>query len=306
MNERTCFKTRQEEYVQAVEEQLERSLGTPDGKRAHYGVLIEAMGYSLLGAGKRLRAMLCLEFCRLGCGEWRRALPFAAAVEEIHAYSLIHDDLPCMDDDVLRRGKPSCHVRYGEWGALLAGDALLTLAFESALRDCDAEAVGAERMVRALRLLAQSAGCDGMVGGQVLDLQAEANGIRDGELLREMHALKTGALIRASCGMGAILGGMDGERLRGALRYADEIGLAFQITDDILDETSTPEEMGKSVGKDKESGKTTYVTLYGISRAKEEAEACTERAKAVLSEMGVPRTEPFLYELAERIVTRSH
>lgn len=306
MNEGACFKARQEEYVRAVEGQLERSLGAPGGERGHYSVLIEAMGYSLLGAGKRLRAMLCLEFCRLGCGEWRRALPFAAAVEEVHAYSLIHDDLPCMDDDVLRRGKPSCHVRYGEWCALLAGDALLTLAFESALRDCDMAAVGAERAVQALRLLAQSAGCDGMVGGQALDLQAEESGARDGALLHETHALKTGALIRASCGMGAILGGKDGERLSGALRYADEIGLAFQITDDILDETSTPEEMGKSVGKDKKSGKTTYVTLYGIDRAREEAQACAGRAKAALLEMGVPRTEPFLYELAERIVTRSH
>lgn len=303
MSENGTFEARSLEYRQAVERQLETAVGSGRGQ---YAMLIEAMRYSLLGAGKRMRAMLCLEFCFLGCGDWHRALPFAAAVEQIHAYSLIHDDLPCMDDDDLRRGKPSCHVRYGEWGALLAGDALNTLAFESVLRDCDYSLVGYERTLRALELLARSAGADGMVGGQVIDLQCEKSGSVEEHTLRTMYALKTGALIRAACGMGAIVGGMDEEHLAGCLRYADEVGLAFQIADDILDEISTPQQLGKSIGKDRASGKATSVTLYGIDRAREMAQACVSHAKETLAEMGIPKENGFLYELADRAAARSH
>ena len=294
------FEERRREYGAAIERELDEGIGKSEGEL--YQTVTDAMRYAALGGGKRLRGMLTLEFCRLGCGEYSRALPFAGAIEMIHAYSLIHDDLPCMDNDVLRRGKPTCHVQFGEANALLAGDGLLTRAFESALSRCDWTRIGYERGVRALSLLAQMAGADGMVGGQVIDLRFEKEGGVTIDILRRLHALKTGALIRAACGMGALVGGMDEKRIELADRYARELGLAFQIVDDVLDETSTPEELGKSIGKDKKSGKTTYVTLYGIEGAMQLAHECTGRAEGLMREMGIE--DGFLLQLTRLVAER--
>lgn len=296
------FLSVQQRYIEQIEAALEGAIGVEE--ETLYGVVQEAMRYSTLGGGKRLRGMLCLELCRLGCGEYERAVPFAAAIEMIHAYSLIHDDLPCMDNDELRRGKPSCHVRFGEANALLAGDALLTRAFEYALRECDYAAMGYERGVRGALTLAQCAGLDGMIGGQAIDLRFENTRQMTPEVLGTLHALKTGALIRAACLMGGIAGGMDEGQLELCEKYAAQIGLAFQIMDDILDVTATSEELGKPVGSDRSSGKTTYVVLYGVEESRKMAQECVQEAKKCLHDLHIE--EPFLYDVAEMVISRTH
>ncbi len=241
-------------------------------------IVSEAMKYSVRNGGKRIRPMLTLEFCK-ACGvEPRKALPFACAVEMIHTYSLIHDDLPCMDDDDYRRGKPSCHIAFGEANALLAGDALLTLAFETAAR----ADVAAENVVRAVKELSYSAGILGMVGGQVLDLQNENKALTLPEL-EQIHNLKTGELIRVACVLGCVAAGADEEKIKAAESYAKGIGLTFQIVDDILDVTSDAETLGKPIGSDAENQKTTYVSLLGIEKSKEVAAELTQKAKAALA-----------------------
>ena len=234
--------------------------------------LFEAMEYSLLAGGKRLRPIFAFEFCRLCGADWKKAAPFAAALEMIHTYSLIHDDLPCMDNDDFRRGRPTNHKVYGEAMAFLAGDALLTDAFTVA---STAEVKDLEDMRTAIGVLSECAGSLGMVGGQVLDIQAEQREISEQEIL-DIQSRKTGALIQAACALGAIAGGATQEQFEAACQFAAGIGLAFQIRDDILDVIGTREEMGKGVGTDEK--KNTFVRLYGLNKAEQLVQKYTNYA----------------------------
>ena len=259
--------------------------------------VVEAMKYSLINGGKRLRPVLCLEFAKACGGDRFDALDFACAVEYIHTYSLIHDDLPCMDDDDMRRGKPSCHKHFGEATALLAGDALLTHAFQIV--------AGAElddsKIALACGLLAQNAGVQGMVGGQVIDLKYESES-PDLRQLLSVHRLKTGALISAACLLGCIAAGADDKKIAAASAYAYDLGVAFQIKDDILDVTGSSEELGKPVGSDEDNNKTTYVSLRGIENAQKDVEKLTSAAISRLSEF---QNTEFLEALSRYLVNRN-
>lgn len=259
--------------------------------------VVEAMKYSLVNGGKRLRPVLCLEFAKACGGDRFDALDFACAVEYIHTYSLIHDDLPCMDDDDMRRGKPSCHKQFGEATALLAGDALLTHAFQIV--------AGAElddsKIALACGLLAQNAGVQGMVGGQVIDLKYESES-PDLRQLLSVHRLKTGALISAACLLGCIAAGADDKKIAAASAYAYDLGVAFQIKDDILDVTGSSEELGKPVGSDEDNNKTTYVSLRGIENAQKDVEMLTSAAISRLSEF---QNTEFLEALSRYLVNRN-
>lgn len=237
--------------------------------------LFEAMEYSLLAGGKRLRSALVFEFCRLVGGDWKKALPFGAAIEMIHTYSLIHDDLPCMDDDDFRRGKPTNHKVYGEALAILAGDALLTDAFTAAAT----AQLPPDAVVQAIQVLSECAGSLGMVGGQVLDIQAQDRMLTEQEVL-DIQTRKTGALIRAACAMGAIAGGATQQQYDAACQYAAGLGLAFQIRDDMLDVIGSAAELGKSVGTDQE--KNTFVRLYGLEKCEELVKTYTDYALSAL------------------------
>lgn len=259
--------------------------------------VVKAMKYSLSNGGKRLRPVLCLEFAR-ACGADRfDALDFACAVEYIHTYSLIHDDLPCMDDDDMRRGKPSCHKEFGEATALLAGDALLTHAFQIL--------AGAElddkKIALACGLLAQNAGVQGMVGGQVIDLKYESE-TPDLQQLLSVHRLKTGALISAACLLGCIAAGADDEKIAAASTFAYDLGVAFQIKDDILDVVGSTEALGKPVGSDAENNKTTYVTVRGMENAQKDVEMLTS---AAVSRLNAFENTDFLKTLALYLVNRN-
>lgn len=244
--------------------------------------LIDSMEYSLMCGGKRIRPLLTLLFCEL-CGEdAKKALPFACAVEMIHTYSLIHDDMPCMDDDDYRRGKPSNHKVYGEDIATLSGDALQSLAFEIMTSDDVANSISPKNALKAANTLAKYCGVLGMVGGQVIDIQNEGKKA-DITILQEMDEKKTAALIKASCEMGCIVAGADEAKINAATQYAHSIGIAFQIVDDILDVTSTSEELGKPVGSDSENDKSTYVSLLGIDKCRELVKELTESAINSLS-----------------------
>ena len=238
-------------------------------------VLYDAMQYSVLGGGKRLRAILALEFCRLCCGDFEKAAPFASAVEMVHAYSLIHDDLPSMDNDDFRRGKPTNHKVFGEGMAILAGDALLSDAFT-----CVASAdLPAKDIAFAVSVLAENIGSLGMVGGQVLDIMSEERELTEQEVL-DIQSRKTGALINASCALGVIAGGGTQAQLQAACSFAGLLGLAFQIRDDMLDVIGTQEEMGKGVGTD--ATKNTFVRLYGLEKCEELVEKYTAQAISYL------------------------
>lgn len=268
-----------EKYQTLIETALKNYL--PQGKYTEQ-TLIDSMEYSLMCGGKRIRPLLTLLFCEM-CGEdIEIALPYACAVEMIHTYSLIHDDLPCMDDDDFRRSKPSNHKVYGEDMATLAGDAMQSLAFEIMLCDATIQKVGADKAVKAAFTLAKYCGVLGMVGGQVIDIEHEnkAAGI---EILSEMDEKKTAALIKASCEMGCIIAGADETKVKAASTYAHNIGVAFQIVDDILDVTSTSESLGKPVGSDSENNKSTYVSLLGIDKCKELVTTLTNEALDALS-----------------------
>ena len=244
-------------------------------------VVSEAMRYSLEGGGKRIRPYLVLEFCRLCGADDEAALPFAAAVEMIHTYSLIHDDLPCMDDDDLRRGKPACHVRFGYANALLAGDGLLTLAFETLTK----APLPAERIVDACGVLAAAAGHLGMIGGQTMDLENEGKDISP-QILRRTDALKTVELIRAACLLGCIAAQSSPAQRDAAAQFAQGLGMAFQIVDDILDVTSDTATLGKPVGSDETQHKNTYVSFFGLDGARAEAERYTAEAVHALEIFG--------------------
>ena len=259
--------------------------------------LYKAMEYSLLGGGKRLRPIFAFEFCRLCGRDWKDAAPFAAAVEMIHTYSLIHDDLPCMDDDDLRRGKPSCHVAFGEAIALLAGDALQTLAFETLARNTSLEPA---QVLQAVRELAAAAGSRGMVGGQTVDIEGTAQTV---EQLTGMCMMKTGALIKCAVRLGCLSVGADEASMAQADIYADAIGLAFQIRDDILDVIGSTEELGKPVGSDAEQQKATFATVLGTERAQSLAEKLTRTALDALKQLNVAEDDP-LYEMTVELCSR--
>ena len=249
--------------------------------REEYKVLTDSMKYSLEAGGKRIRPLLCMAFATL-CGlSAEKALYPACAVECIHTYSLIHDDLPCMDDDDMRRGKPSNHVVFGEDTALLAGDALLTLAFEILSSEKNIENIGDKASVKCVNTLSVLSGARGMVGGQVIDLALEKTE-GDTDTVKLMHSLKTAALIKSACVMGCIAAGADDEKIKAASDYAESIGLQFQIVDDILDVTSTTDVLGKPVNSDLENNKTNMVSLMGIDRCRELARNLTDIAKESL------------------------
>ncbi|MBE6530187.1 MAG: polyprenyl synthetase family protein [Ruminococcaceae bacterium] len=239
-------------------------------------ILLDAERYSLFAGGKRIRPTLVLEFCRLFGGREASALPFAAAVEMIHTYSLIHDDLPCMDDDDLRRGKPTNHKVFGDAIALLAGDALLTGAFEVAATNTD---VAPEVATMATAYLAANAGRYGMIGGQVMDIEGERRKLSPEELLK-LHSLKTGALINASCVLGALAAGVtpNDSAMEKVILYAEKIGLAFQIVDDLLDVTGDEKMLGKKTGADQEHEKNTFLSFYSVDEAQFYADRLTAEA----------------------------
>ncbi|MGN0489200.1 MAG: polyprenyl synthetase family protein [Ruminococcus sp.] len=243
--------------------------------------LISSMEYSLKAGGKRIRPTLVLEFSRVCGGTDEVAMPFACALEMIHTYSLIHDDLPCMDNDDMRRGKPSNHIVYGEDIALLAGDALQSLAFETMSKADTVSNSGAEIAVKCINILSNYCGAVGMVGGQVIDLEHE-NKETTIDVITQMHHKKTGGLIKAACEMGCVCGNADNEKILSARKYGENIGLAFQIMDDILDVTSTGEKLGKPIGSDKENNKSTYVSLLGIDKCRELVEKYTSSAISAL------------------------
>ena len=247
-----------------------------------YKVIFDSMRYSVENGGKRVRPLLTLLFCDACGGDVKKALPVAEAVEYIHTYSLIHDDLPCMDNDDFRRGKPSNHKVYGEAFALLAGDGLLTAAFERISDFHKAGLYSADVAVNAVYTLSHLAGSRGMIGGQVIDLINEDNADADIDSLMLMDNLKTGALIEAACVMGCIVAEADEAKKKAAAEFAKKIGLAFQIKDDILDVTSTLEKLGKMVGSDEQNGKSTYVTLLGVDKCQELVDKLTEEAMSAL------------------------
>ena len=252
--------------------------------------LFEAVEYSLLAGGKRLRPVFAFEFCRMCGADWKNAAPFAAAIEMIHTYSLIHDDLPCMDNDDYRRGRLTNHKVYGEAMAILAGDALLTDAFAVASTAGIAEAVG---------VLAECAGSLGMVGGQVLDIMSEERVLTEQEVI-DIQTRKTGALINAACVTGAMAGGASNEQIAAAGKFAGALGLAFQIRDDMLDVIGNAQELGKAVGVDE--GKNTFVRLYGLEKCEELVQKYTTIAIDALSAF---ENTQFMAELSKSLTCRT-
>lgn len=262
-----------------------------------YDGLLESMHYSLTAGGKRIRPTLVLEFCRISGGDIEKALPVACAIEMLHTYSLIHDDLPCMDNDDLRRGKPTNHVVYGECTATLAGDALQAEAFGTIARS----ELPAENKIACVEILADAVGSDGMCAGQYLDMVGESKILTESEL-DDINSRKTGALLIAACRMGVAAAGGSGEMLEAAAHYGACVGAAFQIRDDILDVISTSEELGKPVGSDAQEHKNTYMALLGEERCMEMVEKLTNKAKSALC--GTFNDTKFLCDLADSMVTR--
>lgn len=287
-----------EEYIQLINKRLSEIIPACD-----FGedIVHEAMKYSLNIGGKRIRPVLVLEFCRICGGKIEDAVDFACALEMVHTYSLIHDDLPCMDDDDMRRGKPSCHIKYGEAFALLAGDGLLTRAF-GVIANSSLARKNPIVAVNAVSALSYLAGCNGMIGGQVVDLVNEDKNA-ELETLEVLDRLKTGALIKCSAILGCLCAGADEEKTYACVSYAEKIGHAFQIIDDILDVTGDEEALGKPIGSDAECGKSTYVSLLGLDKSREYAGELTRQA---LDAIKIFKEEScFLEELAISLTERN-
>lgn len=282
-------------YARLVDARLEALL-PPDSREPVE--LHRAMRYSCLSPGKRLRPALCMQSCVAAGGRPEDALDAACAIEMVHAFSLIHDDLPCIDDDDLRRGRPTCHIVFGEAIATLAGDALFALAFDTLAR----AGYAPERLALALLELTTATGSDGLVGGEAMDVLGEG-GPADPEVLRIIHERKTGSLIAAACAIGGVLAGAAAETVANLRAYGRAIGLAFQIVDDVLNETSTVEELGKAAGSDQDRGKLTYPRLFGLEASRHEAERLTARAIQELEGLG-PEAEP-LRDLARDALART-
>lgn len=285
------------EYKALVESALERSFAGAAGMPLEG--LAEAMRYSLLAGGKRIRPMLVLEFCRISGGEINAALPVACAIEMLHTYSLIHDDLPCMDNDDLRRGKPTNHVVYGECTATLAGDALQAEAFHTIL----STELPADVRAECARLLAEAAGENGICGGQQLDMEGEGKVLTKEELM-DINDRKTSAMIHAACLMGVTCGGGNAQQRAAAAQYAKALGLAFQIRDDMLDVISTEAELGKPIGSDAREGKNTFMALYGLERCGAYVHELSEQAAAAVD--GVFADSAFLQQLARSLADRKN
>lgn len=284
------------EYKSLIDEKLAEYF-MPAG--LPYDGLLESMRYSLTAGGKRIRPILVLEFCRISGGDIQKALPVACAIEMLHTYSLIHDDLPCMDNDDLRRGKPTNHVVYGECTAVLAGDALQAEAFSTILRS----ELPAEVRANCAEILADAVGSDGMCAGQFLDMKGE-NMVLSEDELNEINSRKTGALLIAACRMGVAAAGGSDEQLEAAALFGAAIGAAFQIRDDILDVISTDEALGKPVGSDAKENKNTSMALYGQERCMQMIRRLTESAKSLLG--GAFTDTDFLCGLADSMVTRDN
>lgn len=282
------------EYKNLVDSKLSEFFN-PSGMS--YDGLLESMRYSLTAGGKRIRPTLVLEFCRISGGDVEKALPVACAIEMLHTYSLIHDDLPCMDNDDLRRGKPTNHVVYGECTATLAGDALQAEAFGTIARS----ELPAENKIACVEILADAVGSDGMCAGQYLDMVGESKRLTEEEL-DDINSRKTGALLIAACRMGVAAAGGSGEMLEAAAHYGACVGAAFQIRDDILDVISTSEELGKPIGSDAQEHKNTYMALLGESKCMEMIEKLTNQSKSALC--GAFDDTKFLCDLADSMVTR--
>lgn len=283
------------QYQRQIEDYLEGCFG---GKPA-YASLYEAMRYSLLAGGKRIRPVLVLAFCEALGGNVEQALPLAAAIEMVHTYSLIHDDLPSMDNDDLRRGRPTNHKVYGECMAILAGDALQAAAFEQVL----SADLPAQRRAEAALVLARAAGPDGMVAGQVLDMEGEERQLSLEEIAR-MNGLKTGCLLEGACLMGVAAAGGTERQKQAARDYAQAVGLAFQVRDDMLDVTSDAQTMGKSVGKDAAQNKSTFVSLLGLEKCGQVVLEQTEKAKEALRGIGIETA--FFDALADYLAGRGN
>ena len=281
------------QYVHAIEQYLNEQCFQYESEPQK--ILFSAMRYSLLAGGKRLRPIFVFDFCKMCGGDWRRAIPFAAAVEMIHTYSLIHDDLPCMDNDDYRRGMPTNHKVYGEAIAVLAGDGLLTAAFS-----CLAKAgFTAQTRIRAVEVLADCAGELGMVGGQVLDMQSEERQCTDQEVIA-IQTRKTGALIRAACVLGVLAAEGSEAQINAAGIFASHLGLAFQIRDDMLDLIGNAQELGKAVGADE--GKNTFVQLYGLSKCAQLVNSHTEQA---INALQLFKNTEFMITLANSLTSRT-
>lgn len=290
------FKEWFKEKVRIVDEYLEQAI---EEKENPQKIIYEAMNYSLLSGGKRLRPVLFLAAYELFREDIKEALPYACAMEMIHTYSLIHDDLPAMDNDDYRRGRLSNHKKFGEATAILAGDGLLNKAFETGLEA--AIKSGNLNGVKALKIIADSSGTEGMIGGQVIDMDGE-NIIRSLEDLKYMYSLKTGAIIKSSIKAGAVLAGAGQEETKALENYAEKIGLAFQIEDDILDVTGTQEKLGKAIGSDAVNNKITYLTFKSIDEARKDIEGLTLEAVNSLTIFGGKAR--YLIELAKYLVGR--
>ena len=260
------------------------------------------MRYGVLDGGKRLRPLLVLAACEAVAGDRDAALRAAVAVELIHAYSLVHDDMPCMDNDILRRGKPTVHVKFGQAQAMLAGDAMQALAFEVLTPQAG---VAPALQARLVSLLARAAGHAGMAGGQAIDLASIGQGL-DEAALRNMHERKTGALLRASVLMGAACGVTSSVQWQGLADYGSALGLAFQVVDDILDVTQASETLGKTAGKDQEHNKPTYVTVLGLPAARQHADDLCGQAHLALARLGLGPQAALLATLADKVVEREH
>ncbi len=283
---------------QYIEQHLEQYLGAEMSRpvRIH-----EAMRYAVMNGGKRLRPILVLEAARIAGSQPDQVIPSACALEFIHCYSLVHDDLPAMDDDDFRRGKPTCHKVFGEANAILTGDALLTAAFGLLAANAETEGIELKDVIKVISEVAYAAGSRGMIGGQVLDLSGEAN--LGPEALSELHRLKTGELFKAALRTGAILGKMEGRDLEALTSFAYSFGLAFQITDDILDVKGDQAVLGKPVGSDDKNARTTYISIYGLAGASEKARQSIVDCLDHLSRFG--REAEFLRDLARFTLVRT-
>lgn len=298
MNSKINFGEIQKTKIRQIEDILQEYLPR---QRGYQKVIMEAMAYSLLAGGKRLRPMMMKETFDLFQGGSKAIRPFMAAIEMIHTYSLVHDDLPAMDNDDYRRGRRTTHVVYGEDLGILAGDALLNYAFETAFKAFVTEPEDSLLIGRALGVLSEKAGIYGMIGGQVIDVKNTGHDVKK-EVLDTIYELKTSALIEASMMIGAILGGASEEEVKVTEQIARNVGVAFQIQDDILDVTSTREVLGKPVHSDEKNEKTTYVTLLGIENAAQIVRERSEKAIGLLQEL--PGENEFLEELLVQLIHR--
>ena len=284
-------------YKDLVDNALDKYTDFPKLKQSR---LFEAMRYSLKAGGKRIRPVLVFEFNKVCGGEYESAIPAACAIEMMHTFSLIHDDLPCMDDDDMRRGRPSCHKAFDEATALLAGDALEMYPFEVLTYSVNS-GVSAENALKMVKMLSWCAGAVGMIGGQQIDTEFEGQPFTEEELLK-MYRLKTSRLLQGAVCMGCLSADADDDTVKNAFEYADRLGLAFQIIDDILDICGDEKTLGKPIGSDKDNNKTTYVTLVGLDKAKEKAEQLTEEALSIIDKF---ENGQFLKQLTLKLLNRN-